>query len=109
MSRILTIDKVEPGLILASPIYNNAGQVLLGADTELTQKSIKVLKTWNIKSVIIKDNSNEPNIEISEEIMELARRKVNERLSWEPRNSNEFDLYNTAVNFTAQELLNAQV
>jgi len=109
MSKIVMIDKLEPGMILSEPVYNNSGQVLIGAEAELNHKTIKVLKTWNIKSVLIKDSSTEENIEISEEILALAKQKVYARLSWEPRNSNEFDLVNTAVNFTARELLNAQV
>lgn len=109
MSKIIMLDKVEPGMILSEPVYNNSGQVLIGAATELNHKTIKVLKTWNIKSVLIKDNSSDENVEISDEILELAKQKVYARLSWEPRNSNEFDLVNTAVEFTARELLNAQV
>ncbi len=109
MSSIVMMDKVEPGMILSEPIFNNSGQVLIGADSALNHKLIKVLMTWNIRSVQIKDNSNEESNIISEEILELARQKVFERLNWEPRNSNEFDLINTAINFTARELLNAKV
>jgi len=109
MSRIVMMDEVEPGMMLAEPVYNNSGQVLIGTDSELNHKLIKVLMTWNIRSVQIKDNSNEESNIISEEILSLAKQKVLERLNWEPRNTNEFDLVDTAVQFTARELLNAKV
>lgn len=109
MSKIIMIDKVEPGMILSEPVFNTAGQVLIAAESELNHKSIKVLKTWNIKSVFIKDSSSDEVVVISAEILELAKQKVMERINWEPRNSNEFDLINASINFTARELLNAQV
>lgn len=107
MATIVMIDKVEPGMILSEPVFNNSGQVLIGAEAELNLKTIKVLKTWNIKSVMVKDNAKEEVVEISEEILELAKAKVMERLNWEPRNANEFDLINASINFTARELLDA--
>ena len=109
MSKIVLIDSVEPGMILSEPVINNSGQILIGAESELNPRTIKVLKTWNIRSVTIKDNSKDENHEISEEILEIAKQKIYARINWEARNNNEFDLINTAIRFTARELLNVKL
>ncbi len=106
MARSVSIDELEIGMVLADPIYNNFGQILIGADSELTQRQIKVLKTWNVKYINIKDNQEEQPLELNPELIEMARERIRSRMDWEPRNYNEMDLFNTAVEFTARQLLN---
>ncbi|HRP02305.1 MAG TPA: hypothetical protein PLE30_06625 [Candidatus Kapabacteria bacterium] len=109
MSKIILVDDIEPGAILAQSVTNSLGQVLIGKGAELDYKTIKVLKTWNIKSVSIIDGSESMQNEINPELLEIAKQRVKARITWEPRNSNEKDLFNTIVEITAQELHKTQV
>ena len=109
MGKLISIENVEPGMILAEPVINHYGQILIGQDAELSAKTIKVLKTWNIRSVKIKSDQNSEEPEIKEEILLLAKEKILQRIDWEPRNSNEIDLFHSSVLFTAYQLLKKRV
>lgn len=54
--KYIEIGKVEPGMILAEPIFNEDGTVeLLGAGAELSERHIKLLKRLGILAVKITD------------------------------------------------------
>lgn len=105
MARIISISEIENGMILAEPVFNTSGQTLLTSGVELNQKHVKILKTWNISSLSIQDDSNNENNVISPDILKHAKEQVADRMDWIPRNSLEIDLINTAEKFTAQDLL----
>lgn len=52
----LKIDELKPGMILAEPVYNQSGSLLLDRDTPLTKRRIWMLKTWGIDTVSLKGN-----------------------------------------------------
>jgi len=54
---ILKIDELKPGMILAEPVYNQSGSLLLEKDTSLTKRRIWMLKTWGIDKVGLKGKS----------------------------------------------------
>lgn len=54
MARVISCDEIEQGMILAQPILNKFGQILLPANVELQKKHSQLLKTWGITSVTIK-------------------------------------------------------
>ena len=56
---ILKIDELKPGMILAEPVVNQSGALLLEKDTSLTKKRIWTLKTWGIDKVSVKGKSKE--------------------------------------------------
>jgi len=92
MSRLVSINEIEPGMVLKKTIKNNFGQVLLSEDVCLTAQHILILKTWNVPSVFIESEENEQIVEFSEDDLILAKTKLKERFIWEPRNENENDL-----------------
>ncbi|VAW84885.1 hypothetical protein MNBD_GAMMA18-735 [hydrothermal vent metagenome] len=53
---------LQPGMALHSDVHDTNGRLLAKADTVLTEKHIKVLKTWGITQADIKYNAtkNEP-------------------------------------------------
>ncbi len=93
MSRLISIDEIEPGMVLKKSIKNNFGQILLSEDVCLTTKHILILKTWNILSVYIESDDNEQIVEFSDEDFIAAKTKLKERFIWDPRNENENDLF----------------
>jgi hypothetical protein len=105
MARIISIQEVVNGMILSEPVFNLSGQTLLSSGMSLTEKHVKVLKTWNITSLSIQDDNNNDDNLINPEILKLAKEKVAKRLDWIPRNPIEIDLINTAEKFTVQDLV----
>jgi hypothetical protein len=54
---ILKIDELRPGMILAEPVVNQSGALLLEKDTSLTKRRIWTLKAWVIIKVSVKGKS----------------------------------------------------
>ncbi len=55
------VEHLTPGMELKSDIHDTTGRLLAKADAILTEKQIKVLKTWGVTHANIKDsNATEP-------------------------------------------------
>jgi len=106
MSKVISIDSIEPGLILSKPIVNSFGQVLLGAGTEIQDRHIKLLKTWNIETFEVKEteSTSVEEYEIGDDILEDATNKIKKRMKWQPRNKIEQDLVNMGIIFMAESI-----
>lgn len=104
MPNVITIDAVEEGMILVEPIVNSFGQTLINSGVELKDNHIRVLKTWNIKSVTVKEDENEEEVEITKEMILLAQKKLADRVLWNPRNEEEKDMYKAVVMHFAKNL-----
>ena len=50
---------LKPGMILKTDIRDMNGHLLLGADTELTERHLYVFRTWGVLEVDIKDVTEE--------------------------------------------------
>jgi molybdopterin biosynthesis enzyme len=55
----MKIDELKPGMILAEPVYNQSGSLLLDKDTSLTKRRIWMLKTWGVDKVSVKGKPKE--------------------------------------------------
>ncbi len=109
MAKVISIDNIEDGMILLEPVMNNYGQTLIGAGATLSAKHKNTFKTWNILTVIIQnDDSEDEEFAISEELMELARIRIKERMKWEPRNQFENELYDIGVYHLARQMSRKQ-
>jgi hypothetical protein len=97
MPSVVQIDDIEEGMVLAEPIVNSFGQTLINSGIELKDNHIRVLKTWSIRSVTIKEDENEEEVEITKEMIILAQKKVAERVFWKPRTDEEKDMYKSVV------------
>lgn len=84
-----SIDKLTPGNILAKAVMNSYGQTLIPSGVKLEERHLKILKTWNIKSVHIADDLPNNPLEISDEIRTMAEKKLKARLKWEPESEFE--------------------
>jgi len=92
-------------MIVAEPILNNFGQVLISPGVILQDKHKNILKTWNIKAICIKSDDSDEEVEISEELRSLAVDRLSKRMSWEPRNAIENNLYQVGILQTAKNIL----
>jgi hypothetical protein len=55
----LKIDDLKPGMILDQPVRNRQGVLLLEAGSRITDKSIRIFKSWGVKEIaVIGDRSD---------------------------------------------------
>ena len=50
----LNIEDLKPGMILARPVRNHQGVLLLEAGARITKKNIRIFKSWGVLEVPIK-------------------------------------------------------
>ena len=105
MANVISIDNIEEGMIIVEPIVNKFGQTLIPPGATLTAKHKVILKTWNIRSVAVKSDANEKEVEISEELRNLALEKLDKILMWEPRNAIENNLMQIGIIHAAKNIL----
>ena len=106
MANTILVEKIEEGMIIAEPILNKFGQTLIPSGAVLTDNHKVILKTWNIKTVTVKSDDNEEEIEISDELRALASESIDKRMRWEPRNAIENNLVHIGIIHAAKKILN---
>ena len=55
----IKLDKLKPGMILAKPAYNHQELLLLKAGVKLTEKNIRMFKSWGVSEAWIKGDSSD--------------------------------------------------
>ncbi|GAB1259032.1 hypothetical protein [Aurantivibrio plasticivorans] len=78
----LTVSQVEPGMIVEEDVRAPAGQLLLGAGAELSEKTIRVLKTWGVNTIKVEgegDGAGNTAVNLSEEDLAAAKRMIQHR------------------------------
>jgi len=103
-SRIIPIEKIEDGMILADPILNQFSQVLIPAGTVLSDFHKKFLMRWNISYINIYSNEDDIDFEIEDELIEQATMYVLNKLLWTPSNEIENDIVYVASKHFAQKI-----
>jgi len=51
---IVNLDEVKPGMTLAEAVRNHQDQLLLDAGRRITEKSLRIFKSWGIRRVAVK-------------------------------------------------------
>ena len=105
MPKIVLTDQIIDGMITHSEVTNRYGQILIGSGALLTEKHKKMLKSWNVESVYIKNEDVEDTeAMISDDIITLAKERIASRILWEPRNKTEEDMIDLAYITTARRI-----
>ena len=105
MAKYIPVDDITPNMVLAEPILNNFGQTLMGAGLVLEDKHKRILKTWNIRSIAIKQSEADQEQVIPDEVKQLAKERIMHRIKWEPRNALEKNLIQMAVIYYSKKIL----
>lgn len=87
--RTISLGKLKPGMIVAEPVENFQGVLLLDAGMELSEKDIRVLKSWGVTSVSVEGKSEEKKRENGKDQngLRLAiEKELNEKFSGVPKN-----------------------
>ena len=53
------IDDLKPGMILARPVRNHQGVLLLDAGAKITKKNIRIFKSWGVNEIPVKGDLKE--------------------------------------------------
>ena len=81
----ISIDAIEPGMVLAEDLRHSSGRFLLGKGVELDQRHLRVLKIWGVRSVEVEgspDGLESPHgDEIDPAALEAAERWTARRFS----------------------------
>jgi len=55
------IDDIKSGMILAHPVKNNQGVLLLEAGARISKKNIRIFKSWGVTEVTVKGGAAPAN------------------------------------------------
>lgn len=106
MSKIISIDDIQEGMINLEPIVNRYGQTLLAAGVVLTSQHSLILKTWNIRTIKISGGEEDIAEDLSDELKELVLSKLKKRAAWSPRMPIEEDLFAMTIKHLAKSIVN---
>lgn len=104
MAEQVTIDNIQDGMVLSEPVLNKHGQVLIGKDIKLENKHIRILKSWNVQFVYIKNNEKKADTDnISKELLKLAVLDLKKIIKWKPSNEYEVSFLNACIKYKVLE------
>ncbi len=108
----ISIYNVQIGAVIADPVTNEAGNILINAGTVLSKNELILLRGWGIKAISIV--SNEECIEIekyteidSEEkakLTEFCNASLKKRVNWIPETNFEKELWNIGFISTMERI-----
>lgn len=104
MARVIFLEDAVEGMTLSDPIVNNQGQTLLPSGIVIAAQHLRILKTWNIKLIHIKEDESEEENAISPELLKLAEENLISRMNWTAQIDIEIDLVNAAKQIIALQL-----
>lgn len=102
MSKVISIDDIEEGMVNLEPIVNRYGQTLLAPGVKLSPQHMMILKTWNIRTIKISGGEEEETSTISEELKLMIIERIRKRANWQPRIPIEEDLLSAAIMHNAK-------
>ena len=83
--KIFDLNELSSGMVLAEPVYDFHGILLLSKGSKLTCNNIRILKTWGISEVVIEgvceekqQRDMEPALQFIEDIEKKLREKFSE-------------------------------
>ena len=88
----IKIKDITEGMVLASDVKGPNGKLLLAKDTVMNNKHIKILKTWGVHEINIPGDTEEDEVEYSEEELNLANEQFNNRIVAKNPSSTFFEL-----------------
>lgn len=56
----VTADSARPGMVLAAPVLDRRGRLLIPEGCELTERHVQALKTWGVTSLQVEGDELEP-------------------------------------------------
>ncbi|MEG8947290.1 hypothetical protein [Rosettibacter firmus] len=105
MSRLISVDEIKDGMILAEAIQNRFGHTLLGANVKLEEKHVRFLKSCGIQTIyIVDDSENGSKKEYDDQALEKAKSILSQRINWKPKNDYEEELIELATQHILEKI-----
>ena len=106
MTISVPFETLEPGMVLAEPVLNRLGQIILSKGSELSPRHLTVLKTWGIPAAVIESGEAEVRDPIrDQEIQKRALARIKKRLFWHPQSPLEEEMIHLAIQRAVQRSL----
>jgi hypothetical protein len=103
MAISVPLEELETGTVLAEPVFNRFGQLLMDKGARISDRHLNVFKTWGITRVLIEGERDQEAVPvISQEIRNRAEARINKRLFWRPNNPMEEEIIHLAVEQAVQ-------
>lgn len=77
------LDNIKEGMVLAKPVLNKVGQVMIAQDIAITNKHINILKMWGVNKVEIMTNNIVEAASDEYESVSKKKQKLREQLGWD--------------------------
>lgn len=106
MKKYKLIEEVEEGDILAEPIINSFGLLLLPGGTPLNDRHVRMFKMWNIKQVTVSMDVDNYSSWLNDELLEYSYKIFSAKCLWKPESDYELDLFNMGVVYEARKIFN---
>ncbi len=81
---VLDSNGLKPKMILAKPVHDLQGVLLLRQETKLSEKNIRMLKSWGVNEIWVRGGSKEgadKNTVSADEIKESVEKGLKEKFS----------------------------
>ncbi len=77
----LTVDQAQPGMVLAAPVMDRRGRLLIPVGKELTERHVDALRMWGVTHIEVEGERPDeaPAAELTPETLEAARAAVAHR------------------------------
>ena len=79
----IPVDQIKPGMVAAEAVVDCNGRMLVGRNTEFTEKHLRVMRIWRVMEVEVAGNTAEtqpePSGEADPEVMARAVERVRKR------------------------------
>ena len=90
MAISVPFETLQPGMVLAEPVFNRLGQILMSKGSALSPRHLTVLKNWGIPAAVIECDEAEDNDPILDQaIQERARQNKNAPVLASPKSAGE--------------------
>ena len=102
----LNIENLKPGMILARPVRNHQGVLLLEADAKISKKNIHIFKSWGILEISIKGNLTESEasaMEVENKDKESLEKQLKEKFSDVLDDPVMLEIFNAARNLLMKD------
>lgn len=71
-TKLIPLSFAKPKMILAAPVRGDEGQILLTAETELSENSLASLRTRNISSISVREEDSRSEEELANERIKIT-------------------------------------
>ncbi|MCP4628793.1 MAG: hypothetical protein GY850_35595 [bacterium] len=78
----VSLDNLKPGMILAQPVRNHQGVLLLDTGAKVSKKNIRIFKSWGISRISIKGSltkAGSPTVDTEIRLKESIEKELREK------------------------------